>query len=317
MTGAEMIERARTVDILEVARRYTTLKRVGVNEWAGPCPRCAGRDRFAVNARKRLFNCRGCADGGDVIRLVEHIERCSFSMAVGKLAGDRWRPSTGGEPVTAADTGKAVPDRSQEDDEAKSAKACKRWAEAIDPRNTIVEPYLADRGLELIDDIAGRVIRFHPRCPWRDDDGSLIFVPAMICAMRSILSDELTAIHRTRLSPDGQKVGRRMLGVAAGAAVKLDADENVLQGLHVCEGVESGIAGRMLDLRPMWCLGSKNSIEAFPVLGGVECLTILAEPDAEVHVKKCAERWAQAGREVRIVRPTHGKDLNDAIRGDA
>ncbi len=221
------------------------------------------------------------------------------------------RRSTRGPPPTLPPVKPA--DRSED-----IAKARKRWAEAIDPRNTSVESYLRGRALDLPDDIAGTVIRLHPACPWQDDDDALICVPAMIAAMRSIATDEIIAVSRRRLTPQGEKVGKpRYLGVAAGAAIKLDADDTVTNGLHIAEGVESGHAGRMLDLKPMWCLGSKNEIANFPVLGGVECLTILAEPDAETHVKKCAERWAQAGREVRIVRPTRGKDLNDAIRGDA
>jgi putative DNA primase/helicase len=201
------------------------------------------------------------------------------------------------------------------DDRADSvAKARERWGEAIDPRGTIVEKYLTGRGLELGDDIAGEAIRFHPACPWKDDDGALIHVPVMICAMRDIQTDELVAVSRRRLTREGQKVGKpRFLGAAAGAAIKLDADEDVTNGLHICEGVETGIAGRMRDLRPMWALGSKGAIETFPVLGGIDCLTILAEPDAEAAVEKCARRWYEAGREVIINRSKIGKDLADAV----
>ena len=70
------------------------------------------------------------------------------------------------------------------------------------------------------------MIRYHRACPWgKDASGKTIRVPAMIVAMRSIATDEITAIQRTRLSRDAEKIERRMLGVAAGAAVKLDADE--------------------------------------------------------------------------------------------
>ena len=170
------------------------------------------------------------------------------------------------------------------------------------------------RGLELSDDIAGEVIRFHPRSPWKDDDGVLIHIPVMICAMRDIRTGDFVAVSRRRLTPEGAKVGKpRFLGAAAGAAIKIDGDDAVLGGLHVCEGVETGIAGRMRKLRPMWALGSKGAIEAFPVLGGVDCLTILAEPDAEAAVEKCARRWYEAGREVIINRSRIGKDLADAV----
>jgi hypothetical protein len=39
--------------------RYTTLKKVAVHEYAGPCPVCGGRDRLHVNEKKGWF-CRKC-----------------------------------------------------------------------------------------------------------------------------------------------------------------------------------------------------------------------------------------------------------------
>ena len=95
------------------------------------------------------------------------------------------------------------------------------------------------RRLDLDAEIANRVIRFHPNCPWTDDDGASIRVPAMIALFRDIRSDAPGAIHRTRLL-DGRKHGSpRMLGPVANAAVKLDPDDAVTSGLFVGEGVET------------------------------------------------------------------------------
>jgi len=82
--------RARAVPIVdEIRRRGITLKRVG-NELIGPCPKCgAGEDRFAVNTEKQVFNCRVCAVGGDVIKLVEHLDGVDFNAACEKLVGPR------------------------------------------------------------------------------------------------------------------------------------------------------------------------------------------------------------------------------------
>ena len=49
------------------------------------------------------------------------------------------------------------------------------------------------------------------------------------------------------------------------------------------------------------------------MLGRIEALTILAEPDAEREVLTCAARWDAAGREVFLNRAVGGKDLNDAL----
>jgi hypothetical protein len=63
----------------EVGRRGIQLRRSGNNEYCGPCPKCGGRDRFSINTRKQLFNCRGCRKGGDVIELVK--QRCVCELA--------------------------------------------------------------------------------------------------------------------------------------------------------------------------------------------------------------------------------------------
>ncbi len=145
----------------------------------------------------------------------------------------------------------------------------------------------------------------------------------MVAAMRDIRTDEIVAVQRTRLDlveREGALVGakrdRRMLGAASGAAIKLDADDTVLGGLHVSEGLETAMTARQLGLRPTWALGSAGAIAAFPVLPGVECLTILAEHD-DANAKAthaCAARWHAAGREVLINQPVRGKDLNDSWR---
>ena len=68
--------------------------------------------------------------------------------------------------------------------------------------------YLSERALklQLADALAGEVIRYHRECPWKDANGKTIRVPAMIVAMRSIETDAITAIQRTRLSPDAKKI---------------------------------------------------------------------------------------------------------------
>src|SRR5688572_3824953 len=54
-----MMALARGRELLaEAASRGARLRPSG-SEWIGPCPVCGGRDRFAINTRKSLFNCRG------------------------------------------------------------------------------------------------------------------------------------------------------------------------------------------------------------------------------------------------------------------
>ncbi len=198
------------------------------------------------------------------------------------------------------------------------ARAIAIWNEAGDAHGTVVERYLVSRDLDLPP--GADVLRYHPACPWRDEERQqTIGVPALIACMRAIDGDAVTGIHRTRLTAEGVKVGRKMLGIAAGAAVKIDDDADVTHGLVIGEGIESCLAGRQLGFKPTWALGSAGAIAKLPILGGVECLSILAEHDAANRkaVEECAGRWHAAGREVIVVEPTSGSDILDALRGAA
>src|ERR1700740_3370718 len=82
------VERARCVPIEdEIARRGIRLKPCGA-ERIGPCPKCGGKDRFAINVKKQVWNCRGWEKGGDVIALVQHLEDVDFLTACRRLAGE-------------------------------------------------------------------------------------------------------------------------------------------------------------------------------------------------------------------------------------
>jgi putative DNA primase/helicase len=194
--------------------------------------------------------------------------------------------------------------RDDEQQNRKIADALSLWAGGVDPRGTIVEAYLRSRRLDLRDDIAGTVIR------WNANIG------AMLALFRTVRTDAPQAVSRTFLDCEGRKIERKFLGPVGGAAIKLDADENVLGGLHIGEGIETCLAARQLGLRPVWALGSAGAIAAFPVLSGIEALSLLAEhDDANARASKpCADRWRAGGRAVRIIRPIGGKDINDAAQ---
>jgi putative DNA primase/helicase len=176
------------------------------------------------------------------------------------------------------------------------------WSEGVDPAGTPVETYLQCRRLEL--DVTGDVLRWHPR------------LRAMLALFRNIATNEPQAVSRTFLDGEARKIERKFLGPVGGAAIKLDSDEDVLGGLHIGEGVETCLAGRQVGLRPSWALGSASAIAAFPVLTGVECLSLLREHDDANRraADACAARWAASGRDVYNIQPIGGGDLNDSIR---
>jgi putative DNA primase/helicase len=201
-----------------------------------------------------------------------------------------------------------------EDEVLRVAAARRIWNEARDPRGTLAEKYLREtRKLDLPDGLAGPVLRFHPRCPWRESTGKIDRIPALIAAFTSVDDDAVTAVQRIALKSDGTKLDRRMLGIVTRAAIKLDP---AADALAVGEGIETCMAARQLGFKPAWALGSVGAISFLPMIDGVKQLTILGEAGeaSAKAIKICGTRWRKAGRRVRIVMPSGDlSDMNDML----
>jgi putative DNA primase/helicase len=170
------------------------------------------------------------------------------------------------------------------------------------------------------------VLRFHRGCPF----GSANY-PCLIALVRNVANDREQAIHRTALQPDGAalkidgKTARLSLGPIGGGAIKISDNADVTTGLTVGEGLETTLAAMMVPTwyRPAWALLSARNIEVFPVIAGIEHLTILVDHDkSDQHGRRagqgaaadCARRWDAAGREVVAVIPTReGDDVADVV----
>ncbi len=206
---------------------------------------------------------------------------------------------------------RAIPSGPDPDQERRKTLALQIWSESRAPFGSVVEHYLREhRGLELSRDIGSDVIRYH---------GALFFdqgirLPGMVCLLRDIVTNEPCGIHRTFLDrKTGEKIDRKMLGIARNAAIKLDSPGS---SLTIGEGVETVLSGRMAGLGPVWALGSSGAVRTFPVLKSLSEITILEEndPTSQRDVETCARRYLAAGKPVNIVTPDIGNDLNDAWR---
>jgi hypothetical protein len=204
-----------------------------------------------------------------------------------------------------------------DDDQAVKIESARRtWTETVPIAGTPVEAYLRSRGLVELDGLDD-VIRAHPAL-YRDGGRC----GGMVALMRDALTDEPCGIHRTYIDADGRALlqkgrkDKRMLGRAAGAAIKLDAGEDITMGLHIGEGIETCLAARQLGYRPCWALGSVGAIERFPVLPDIEALTVLMENgDASTDAADAVcERYEVAGIEAWTIEPPAG-DMNDYTRG--
>jgi DNA primase len=83
----EIIDQVRKrVDIIDIARKYTKLKKRG-RKYVGLCPfHKEDQPSFTVDSEKQLFHCFGCGVGGDVFTLFMEKENVDFTEALKHLA---------------------------------------------------------------------------------------------------------------------------------------------------------------------------------------------------------------------------------------
>ena len=172
-------------------------------------------------------------------------------------------------------------------------RAANIWRASIPLNGTLAEVYLRQhRKLDVtrLGDLS-HALRYQPD------------LQAMIGLMTYPALGLACGVHRTFLSADGSKRERRMLGRAG--AICLSRDEDVTTGLGITEGIEDGLRILLSGWRPMWACGSTSGIDSFPVLPGVECLTVFADnDDAGIRAaERCVQRWHDAGAECRVVTP--------------
>jgi Toprim domain len=223
-----------------------------------------------------------------------------------------------------ADGDAAIPVRPASPSGAEPAPAdrwSRPWGAARPIAGTLAETYLAARGLHF-DDPLGLVLRFATRRARKSPDDVLERHPAMLCALRAVQTGEQVGIINIYLRPDGNdrirdKKGKTTTGRAGGAAVMLSDFADVTMGLTVAEGVETGVALWMDEQRPVWCCGGAGNLAAFPVLGGIEALTVAADadPPGQQAAETVTARWRAAGREATIIIPQKNSDWADPRQG--
>jgi phage/plasmid primase-like uncharacterized protein len=194
------------------------------------------------------------------------------------------------------------------DDAARTKYALSLWRDAQPIPGTLGEVYLTKRGLLLPLDAEMRFLARCPREQWRQ--------PAVILLLRDIRTNEPRAIQRRFLKDDGSKDGEAWsLGSSAGTVWKLSPDEDVTHGLGIAEGHADALAVFNDGWMPIWATGGTQAMAGFPVLGGIESLTIFADNDGpgRTAAETCAQRWRARGREVGIVRPP-AKDFAELVR---
>jgi putative DNA primase/helicase len=283
------------------------LKHEGHGEHRAACPECAKAkhrprdDALAVKVEPdgaATWLCHRCGWKGS-------------TRAPGRAQGRREPPAKGPQPPT--------PETRQEGFPGAPA-ALWRACRVITP-DCPAGRYLTARGcapphpdgdLRRLDD------HLHP-CGWRG--------PCMVALVTDAVTVEPMTLHRTWIMPDGTKapVDRPRLlwpGLPkAGGVVRLWPDEEVTLGLLIGEGIESSLTAAH-GFQPVWACLDKGNMADFPVLAGIDCLTIVADHDrdggGQRAAESCARRWLAAGVETRVwMSESLGQDFNDFAGGGA
>jgi putative DNA primase/helicase len=200
-------------------------------------------------------------------------------------------------------------------DDAKRIKtALAIWQAAMPAAGSLVEAYLASRGLHLP---PLPTLRFHGGLK-HPSGGNW---PAMIALVTSGSTDTPLAIHRTFLSSDGGSKApvapeKMMLGPCRGGAVRLGLPGDVLM---VGEGVENCLTGMQASGYPAWAAMSTSRLRTLDLPADARDVIVLADGDdpGEAAARDCAWRWKREGRRVRIARPPQGLDFNDMLVNSA
>lgn len=246
-----------------------------------PCPGCGGRDRFAVNLRKNVWNCRASGEAGDAIALARHIDGTGFLAAVETVTGT---PPPGRASELTERERQAITERAENASREVEAKrraqesssarfrererhaAFKIWEAAAPIAGTPAVDYLALRGISAPADAR---LRFHAGLPFWDKpecQGGMIVHdgPAMVAAIERP-DGRFAGVHRTWIDltqPNGKAVivhpktgeilpAKKVRGSLKGGSILLvrgafDADSpgdlRGAQRLFLGEGIETVLA---------------------------------------------------------------------------
>jgi putative DNA primase/helicase len=150
--------------------------------------------------------------------------------------------------------------------------------------------------------------------------------PALVALVTHAATAGPMSVHRTWLEADGAGKAAldkpRLLWPGAprtGGVVRLWPDEEVALGLAVGEGLETALSFAR-GFGSAWACIDAGKLAAFPVLPGIDGLTIVADHDeaAMKAADACAARWHETWAEVRVWRARAPKaDFNDWMLGRA
>jgi len=179
--------------------------------------------------------------------------------------------------------------------------------------------YLSHRGITLPLQDLPLVVRYHPLLPYRHEDRTFTYHPAMVACVDDPRG-ALATLHRTYLTCDGHKAAvpapKKMMppviaGATNGGAIRLYAAEETLA---VTEGIETALAVRYATGLPVWATCSAGGMARLIVPPDVRLVVICADhdPTGIKAARELARRLLSECRRVKMLIPdTPGADWAD------
>lgn len=338
------------VKVSDVVGRVVKLGRAQRGDHTGLCPFHKEKTpSFTVNDAKGFWHCFGCGAHGSAIDFAMKIWGINFAEAVDRLARENGLDGLVEDPKMIAEREARARERealAAREKAQKVAEANRLWALASrDLEGTPVWAYLAGRGfdVEALYDLGHlRALRFAGVMTYRTeragDLGDQTQWPVMLAAMQrfdpATGESPIVAVHRTYLMPsaaqDGgwtraavgaEKLKKKMLGDAAGAAIRFTPACPIM---NIAEGIETDLSVLSGAERPeqgYWASGALDFMPqvVFPAL--VEQVNMWTDNDmasdvgAERMRQRALDTYVAAGRAAREFLAPKGFDWNDVLNG--
>lgn len=272
----------------------------------GPCPLCAGKDRFRWHDKggEGGYYCNQCGPGFGI----------DLYMA---WTGKDFKESAKAIDAAISNIPTAMP---VEDEAAKAEKARVRLKKiqsellSIDGINP-VSLYLKSRKLK-----SSPALRLHPGMPYYEQGDFLGRFPSMVVPFKSPEGKPLT-FHVTYLTKSGEKApvtaAKKVITPTAGlagGAIRLFPAAPVM---GIAEGIETALAASERFQIPVWAAYSAVLLERFVPPTGVKTLHIFGDNDASYTGQKASYNLANRlhqHHEVLVSLPTEvGTDFADEV----
>ena len=288
----------------------------------GPCPICGGEDRFQFfrdAPETGGCNCRHCGGKRDGFKLVSQANDWGFGETIREI--DKL---LGGGEIRSPKRRQKTPEQKQKEKEKREKERLRNrrlqqrlnkvWGESVAadaPHAQPMRDYCRNRGLNV--ESFSPMIRFHEGLESFDEEGNSEGVwPAMV-AMVVDADGVFVTLHRTFLTPEGQKApvkkAKKLMMYpsnqrASGGAIHLTGTGPIL---NVAEGIETGYAVQAMVGGSVWVTVNASMMANLNVGEPVEAVWVWSDLDRSGDGQKAArtlvERIRASGRQATLVVP--------------